>query len=80
MKQFLDFYRVDCVKWGRLLFVGILMLFSATVFSQTKNPQLIVESPIHNFGAVPEGELVRHNFIIRNDGTEVLKIRNVSPT
>lgn len=59
----------------------VICFFSASgLFSQNLQPQLEIESPTFDFGTVPVGSLVSHDFIIRNIGKAVLEIENVSPT
>lgn len=62
---------------------GVMMLgvFGASgLFSQDLQPQLEIESTTFDFGTVPVGSVVSHDFIIRNAGKAVLEIENVSPT
>ena len=40
-------------------------------------PKLVVEDTAHSFEAVVDGTLVTHDFIVRNDGDEVLHINKV---
>lgn len=43
-------------------------------------PRLFVEKNDHNYGRVLKGELVEHEFIVRNDGDGPLLIKNVQAT
>ncbi|MCG8448119.1 MAG: DUF1573 domain-containing protein [Pirellulales bacterium] len=40
-------------------------------------PKIVVEDPVHNFGEVPSGTVITHDFAIRNDGNADLMIRQV---
>jgi hypothetical protein len=42
-------------------------------------PQLKVTEPSHDFGEAAEGEVVSHEFILQNTGTEALQIADVRP-
>ena len=43
-------------------------------------PAIVADEPIHDFGAVWVGPLLKHSFVIKNEGTEVLKITRVKPS
>jgi len=43
-------------------------------------PRLVVEENHHNYGRVIQGELVQHEYIVRNDGDGPLLIKNVQAT
>ncbi len=43
------------------------------------NPKAVVDTPVFEFEAVPEGPLVDAEFIIKNTGTDVLILEKVSP-
>ena len=40
-------------------------------------PKLVVPEPIYDFGTVRDTETVTHQFVLRNEGTGVLEIKNV---
>jgi len=42
-------------------------------------PSLSVPAPVFDFGEIVEGEVVVHDFSIRNSGTEALRIDQVRP-
>jgi hypothetical protein len=42
-------------------------------------PSIHLPKPTHDFGEVPEGEVVSHDFKVKNVGEEVLKIQRVRP-
>ena len=80
MKHYQLLKKSGCYEWGLLFVVGILAVFSIDAISQEKYPKLVIESEIYDFGLVTEGEVVSHEFIIRNNGNDVLNIEKVSPT
>ncbi len=43
------------------------------------NSKAVVDAPVYEFEAVPEGPLVDAEFTIKNTGTDVLIIEKVSP-
>lgn len=42
-------------------------------------PKMVIPESIHDFGVVPEGEIVEYNFIIRNEGNAELELKRVKP-
>ena len=40
-------------------------------------PKLVVDEPVYNIGDIYQGESAEHVFIVRNDGSEPLKIESV---
>jgi len=56
-----------------VFFLGLV----AEISAEPVKPVLVVENPEHNFGTVPQGKLVEHAFIIRNDGNTDLEINRV---
>jgi len=42
-------------------------------------PRVVFATPVHDFGKVSAGEIVRHDFVFTNIGTETLSIRDVRP-
>lgn len=42
-------------------------------------PQLKINEPVHDFGEAVEGEVVSHEFLLSNTGTEELQIQDVRP-
>jgi hypothetical protein len=62
------------------LIFGMLVFFAVGAGSQNKQPDLVIEATTFDFGTVPTGSLISHDFMIQNAGNEVLDIQNVSPT
>ncbi len=57
---------------------ALLLLLSATpLFAQDKRPILVVPEPLYDFGTVPQGEKVAHDFVLENRGSEDLLIHRV---
>jgi len=50
------------------------LLFAAFAYAA---PELAVEQGTYNFGTIPQGEKVRHSFIIRNSGDAPLQIKKL---
>ena len=44
-----------------------------------KSPKLVIASTEHNFGEVKAGEVLTHSFVVKNEGTADLEIKNVVP-
>ncbi|MCU0579431.1 MAG: DUF1573 domain-containing protein, partial [Desulfobacterota bacterium] len=60
-----------------VLLVGFTL--SLAGWALAGGPQLTVPEPSHDFGEVAEGEVVSHEFTLRNTGTEALQIADVRP-
>lgn len=59
------------------LVVGFLLSWAG--WAMAGGPQLAVPEPSHDFGEVAEGEVISHEFTLRNTGTEALQIADVRP-
>ncbi len=59
----------------------LALLFALLLFPMQSmaNPKSVVDTPVYEFDAVPEGPLVDAEFIIKNTGTDVLILEKVSP-
>jgi len=66
-----------------ILFCGVLVLLTlGLVFvyqAQAGEPKVLIPEPRWNFGLIPGGSVVSHNYLIKNVGTDVLKIESVRP-
>lgn len=63
---------------------GLLLFFCAAgalpaAAQQEPEPTLAVAGPVYDFGTVPQGEPVKHDFLIRNTGESELIIRKILP-
>jgi hypothetical protein len=66
------------------LAVLLLLVFTFTAQSQTvapgeKQPKVALAATEFNLGEVKQGEPVSHTFIIKNNGTANLEIKDVKP-
>jgi hypothetical protein len=64
--------------------LGCLVLMAWAGFSQSAEkkeavPIIEVETPIHDFREVSQGEVVKHDFRVFNRGTAPLEIKKVKP-
>lgn len=60
-------------------FILFILFFSASLFAQPQHqgPKIFSPNRFHNFGDLREGQVVSHDFIIKNIGTDTLVISNV---
>ncbi len=63
----------------RIVLVTLLFALFLIPLAGMANPKSVVENPVYEFNAVPEGPLVDAEFIIKNKGTDVLILEKVSP-
>ncbi|MCA1785031.1 MAG: DUF1573 domain-containing protein [Desulfobacteraceae bacterium] len=69
-------------KWLFLLMLVLLWhppLFADTSMSTQGNPRIIIPEPSFQFDPAIEGDVITHEFTIRNTGTaplEILKIQS----
>ncbi len=47
---------------------------------QREQPSILVENPVFDFGAVPQGKIVEHVFTVKNQGNAPLRIRQIRTT
>ena len=57
-----------------VLFIGIVLLFGSYLMAQ---PKISPSEEIFDFGNITEGDVVSHNFVITNSGTENLVIDKI---
>jgi uncharacterized cupredoxin-like copper-binding protein len=57
-----------------LLFIAV---FSVSVFAQIYGPKIYVPSTKIDFGDIPQGKIVKSQFVITNNGGDLLKIERV---
>lgn len=58
----------------KLLLCLSFLLVATTLWAA---PQLVVDEPTHDFGVIYQGQSVRHAFVFRNAGDQVLQIDRV---
>ncbi|MCB0323316.1 MAG: DUF1573 domain-containing protein [Bdellovibrionales bacterium] len=63
----------------RRLLLALVALASLPTFVAAEVPQLVLPEPTFNFGTVPEGAVIEHQFAIVNRGSAPLKIRKIHP-
>ncbi|MFZ0450234.1 MAG: hypothetical protein WAL98_13425 [Desulfatiglandaceae bacterium] len=68
-------------KLFRLLWTLIIIgIFCASASAQEKKaPKLIIRNAVFDAGVVNEGKIVKHTFLIYNQGNEPLRILDVKP-
>ncbi|MFO7444993.1 MAG: DUF1573 domain-containing protein [Ignavibacteriaceae bacterium] len=54
----------------------LVIVFAGFAFAQFE-PRAVIEPKQYDFGDIQQGEVVTHDFIIKNDGNDVLTIKNV---
>lgn len=60
---------------GRLVALVFLFVSPASAEDSIPKPIIKVESPVFSYGSVPQGTLVKHDFIVKNTGTMDLVIQ-----
>ncbi len=65
----------------RLLWALVIIgIFCASAAAQEKKaPRLIVKNGVFDAGTVNEGEIIKHTFLVYNQGNEPLRIIDVKP-
>ena len=62
-----------------LLYLALLLGFGVAGISGYAAPNLACDEPEYQFGELDSSETVKHDFVIRNEGDEPLKITRVRP-
>ena len=63
-----------------LLAVSLMSVLGVLpVSAQTGSPQMLVEETTYNAGTVPKGEVIEHDFIVKNTGASDLQVLSVKP-
>ena len=60
----------------------LLLVFTGIVRAEVTEeavPVIEIVEPVYDFGEVPRGELVKHDYKVLNKGTAPLKIKRVKP-
>jgi hypothetical protein len=60
------------------LFIGLWIL-SGWALAASSTPSIHLKAADFDFGEVEEGEVISHDFLVRNNGSEVLEIKEVRP-
>lgn len=61
----------------RVLFLVFLSLLAINIYSQQKQPKIEAPELLYDFGDVQEGNIVKHEFVVKNTGDDVLEIKRV---
>lgn len=62
----------------RNFFMVFTLLLSVSIFAQKSAPKISIDNKVHNFGDIKENVFVAHDYLIKNTGTEALKITKVN--
>jgi hypothetical protein len=58
-----------------VVIVGLIFLYEA----QAGQPKVLIPETSWDYGYVPGGSVVSHSYLVRNAGTDTLKIKSVNP-
>ena len=72
--------RTKMIRFVASILLGVLVILVALPSTASAEPRLIVTQPTFDFGTVPQGAIVEHQFEIGNGGTGSLKIRKINPS
>lgn len=61
------------------IIIFVLIVLSVVTGKAFALPKAVMEHPVFEFEAVPEGETVSHDFIVQNKGDTPLHITSVRP-
>lgn len=61
----------------KIFSISVLFLFSVLLYAQEGGPKLRAVEDNFDFGIITEGDIVSHEFVIYNDGSEILEIQKV---
>jgi hypothetical protein len=67
-----------------LMAFSMILIFTFSVGAKEKKaiaaaPKLVLASPDHYFGAIKPGTPLKHEFVLKNEGTADLEIKSVAP-
>lgn len=66
-----------------IFFSGMLVLLTVGLIfvneAQAGGPKMLIPETTWDFGYTPSGSVVDHHYLIKNLGTDTLKIQSVSP-
>lgn len=62
-----------------LLCFSFLVLTSASPGKAGTGPKMVIKEKTYNYGEVRQGQTIEHQFKIKNEGDEALKIKRVAP-
>ena len=59
------------------ILLALIVISFSSIFAQFGNPKIVAHEKEYDFGDIQEGEIVSHDFVIFNRGTNTLKIEKV---
>ncbi len=63
-----------------LMILAVALGVTLSVAAQgDSRPRAVPAEPIKDFDVIPKGEVITHEFVIRNEGTAVLELKDVRP-
>ncbi len=65
------------MRMRNLFHIGILIVLTLNLSAQQKAPKLEVTDREHDFGILKDGEIVTHEYVIKNIGNDLLRIEQV---
>jgi hypothetical protein len=65
------------IRKGLMIICGLC--WAGLAFSTPLTPVLHIPAPEFDFGEVVEGSMVSHDFVIKNNGTSSLEIKDIRP-
>ena len=61
-----------------LLFLSLALSLAVAAFAQSGGPRAMPIEPIKDFDIVPKGDVIQHEFVIKNEGDAPLEITDVN--
>ncbi len=62
------------------LLLILFVLGNIAVWGQKVSPKIFVKDNLYDFKDVPQNKVLKHDFIIKNEGTSLLEIKEVKPS
>jgi hypothetical protein len=82
---FVMIYLQETKRWQKLVFgvfflISLVSLCLATGWAQqTSGPKMVLPEKLYNAQAVKQGDIVKHDFPVLNEGDQPLEIKRVQP-
>ncbi|MBW2029109.1 MAG: DUF1573 domain-containing protein [Deltaproteobacteria bacterium] len=67
------------VTFPFLLCFLFLVLASASAAKAGTGPKMVIKERTYEYGEVRQGQTIEHQFKVKNEGDEALKIKRVAP-
>ena len=72
--------RLQKVAYGVFFLISLISLCLATGWAQqTSGPKMVLPEKLYNAQEVKEGDVVKHDFPVLNQGDQPLEIKRVQP-